>query len=463
MKMKRKLLSLFTVLAALVGIFSLTQTVKADQITNYTNTATLTKENGTSLSENSTVGYWEPLAVSNRITFPDEQAIKEGDTLTLKLPEQLRFSTTIPFDVMHASGDPAGQAVINSETGEVTVTFTDIFERLPLDKEMSLNFNVQVNHDTVPTNTPIDITYEGVVYPLVVEENTVVPVSPVITKTGYQDDLDSSIIHWRVLINSQQSTVDNLTVADTLGEGQELLPETMLGVQVQYVEGDAVDSLEEAASRPYSYNFSADITYTTDDLGKTNGFRHTIGGSSNNAVFLSYDTRLTSAQSVGTDMTNSIAVSGENVAYSTETGYARIEAAYGSASSRIVPAQFEATTTTTQTTTENATTTEAPTTTAGTTTEQSVTTEEGTTTESSVTTSESAPTSSSSTSDSTSATSVSTSSPSLAVTSSQSQVKKNKKSTLPSTGEDSHNLLPILGVMLIAVLVWFFPARKLRK
>ncbi|MEX2784146.1 collagen binding domain-containing protein [Streptococcus sp. H49] len=458
MEMKRKLLSLLTFLVALIGIFSLSQTVKAESVTNYTNAATVTKEDGTLLSENASVGYWEPLAVSNRITFPDEQAIKAGDTLTLKLPEQLSFSTTIPFEVMHDSGELAGQAIINSETGEVTVTFTDIFERLPLDKQMSLNFNVLVNHDTVPTNTPINITYEGVVYPLIVEEHTVVPVSPVITKTGYQDNLDSSIIHWRVLINSQQSSVEDLTIADTLGEGQELIPESMTGVQVRFVDGDPVNSLDEAASRPYHYDFSAGITYTNDALGKTNGFTYTIGGTSNNAVFLSYKTRLTSAQAAGTDMTNSVAISGQNVTYTTETGYARIEAAYGSASSRILPNVFEETTTTTQTTTENATTTSAPTTT-----ENTETTTAGTTTESPVSTSESATTSPTNSGSESTDTTSSVSEGSPAATSVSSQAKKAKKASLPSTGDENRFLLPAIGAIVISVTVWFFIGKKAKK
>ena len=73
MKMKRKLLSLVSVLTILLGAFWVTKIVKADQVTNYTNTASITKSDGTALSNDPSkaVNYLEPLSISNSITLPD--------------------------------------------------------------------------------------------------------------------------------------------------------------------------------------------------------------------------------------------------------------------------------------------------------------------------------------------------------------------------------------------------------
>ena len=488
MKMKRKLLSLVSILTILLGAFLVTKAVKAEQITNYTNTASITKSDGTPLSPDSSIRYWEPLAISNEIAFPDEVSIKAGDTLTLKLPEQLRFTTALTFDVLHANGQLAGKAVTDPATQEVTVTFTDVFEKLPQDKKMSLNFNAQVAHDKIPTPGKINFTYNGVVYTTTVEGKEVEPVNPTVYKTGYQDRNDPSIIHWQVLINSKQSSIDNLTLTDVVGEGQEIVRDSLLAARLQYIEGDDVDSLDEAASRPYEEDFSKNVSYQTNNTGSTVGFTYTFANSIKNAIFISYNTRLTKSQSVGNDMTNSIAISGNNVTYSDSVGYARIESAYGKASSRqrrelpttttvaetttsassttTTEATTEATTTTAEnttttteaatTTTSNAstTTTEAATTTtsnAATTTTETATTAAGTTT------TEAKGTTSSQTSTTTSQVPLTTN----ATTVSKQSVKRKVRFVLPSTGEQAGLWMTAVGLVIVAVAgVYFYRTRR---
>lgn len=468
MKMKWKLLSLVSILTILVGAFWMTKTAKADQVTNYANTASITKSDGTPLSADSSIRYWEPLAVSNNITFPNEVSIKAGDTLTLKLPEQLRFTTALTFDVLHSNGQLAGKAVTDPVTQEVTVTFTDIFEKLPLDKEMSLNFNVQVNHDSLTTPGTLNFTYNGVAYTTTVEEKEVVPVSPAVYKTGYQDPNDPSIIHWQALINSKQAAIDNLTLTDVVGEGQEIVRDSLLAVRLQHIEGDDVDSLDEAASRPYAEDFSKNLSYQLNNTGSAVGFTYTFGNTTNNAIFISYSTRLTKSQSVGNDMTNTIAISGNNVNYSDTVGYARIESAYGKASSRqrrelttVAETTTSASSTTTEasttesstaaettTTTENSTTTEAATTTTG---NASTTTEAGTTTTEEKTTSGGDQTT----------TTIEGPLTTNATTSSKETVKQKVKFVLPSTGEQAGLWLTAIGVVIVLVAgVYFYRTRR---
>lgn len=453
MKMKRKLLSLVSVLTILLGAFWVTKIVKADQVTNYTNTASITKSDGTALSNDPSkaVNYWEPLSFSNSITFPDEVSIKAGDTLTIKLPEQLQFTTALTFDVMHTNGQLAGKATTDPNTGEVTVTFTDIFEKLPNDKAMTLNFNAQLNHNNISIPGVVNFNYNNVAYSSYVKDKDITPISPDVNKVGYQDKSNSGLIHWKVLINNKQGAIDNLTLTDVVGEDQEIVKDSLVAARLQYIAGDDVDSLDEAASRPYAEDFSKNVTYQINDLGLTTGFTYTIPGSSNNAIFISYTTRLTSSQSAGKDVSNTIAISGNNINYSNQTGYARIESAYGRASSR-VKRQAE-TTTVTETTTSSSsetTTSEATTETSSTTNNNSTTTETATST-----------TGASTTQTKTTASQTNVPTTTNITTTSKQVTKQKAKFVLPSTGEQAGLLLTTVGLVIVAVAgVYFYRTRR---
>ncbi|EHJ51974.1 collagen binding domain-containing protein [Streptococcus macacae] len=469
MKMKHKLFSLVSILTILFGAFLISsEGAKANQVTNFTNKATISKSDGTPLTPNAKVSYWEPLAISNSISIPDDVDIHSGDTMTIKLPEQLKFTTKLAFDVYHANGQLAGKAVTDPNTQSVTVTFTDIFEKLPLNKVLSLNFNVQMNHTNSDQTGPITFNYNGVVYTVIVGEKEVGPVSPVIYKTGYQDQGDPSIIHWKVLINGKQEAIDNLTLTDTVGEGQEIVTSSMVAARLKHVEGDDVDSLDEAASRPYEEDFSKTLSYKTNNAGAAVGFTHTFANANKNAIFISYDTKLTQSQSVGNDMTNSISISGNNVTSSSQVGYARIESAYGQANSRrrsstpsttvVETTTTNNTTTSTSATTEttsattsnNSSTTETTTKTNSTTTEAKTTTESGTTTTGAKTTSSQS-------------TSLQTNVPSTTnVTTSSNQASKRPVTfALPRTGEQAGLWLSALGLVIVTVTgIYFYRARR---
>lgn len=85
--------------------------------------------------------------MTSDITFPDSQAINSGDTLTLKLPQELTLITVLNFnviDVKNDKGEVVGTAQVDPNNQTVTVTFSDYFSRLPENKRMSLNFNVRL-------------------------------------------------------------------------------------------------------------------------------------------------------------------------------------------------------------------------------------------------------------------------------------------------------------------------------
>nr|WP_227224998.1 Ig-like domain-containing protein [Streptococcus gordonii] len=91
-------------LSAIVFGLGVTKSAQAAEVTDYTNNVTITK-NGSPLTSDTTVTTNETLAVTSDITFPDSQAINSGDTLTLKLPQELTLITVLNFNVIDVKND----------------------------------------------------------------------------------------------------------------------------------------------------------------------------------------------------------------------------------------------------------------------------------------------------------------------------------------------------------------------
>ena len=132
MKEKNNLvLKFFILLSAIVFDLGVTKSAQATEVTDYTNNVTITK-NGSPLTSDTTVTTNETLAVTSDITFPDSQAINSGDTLTLKLPQELTLITVLNFnviDVKNDKGEVVGTAQVDPNNQTVTVTFSDYCSR----------------------------------------------------------------------------------------------------------------------------------------------------------------------------------------------------------------------------------------------------------------------------------------------------------------------------------------------
>ena len=460
--MKRKIVNVLSIAVLIVSLFvgfKNVVTAKAAEVTNYTNTTAITV-GGTPISAGTSVTNGQTLTVTNNITFPDSQTINAGDTLTLKLPSELALQTTLTFDVNNSEGIKVGTAVTSPSKGTVTVTFTDQFSKVPQNKRMQLQFSTTINTATVTESGPVSFTYGNESY-TVTYNATSGDVGFYEYKYGYQDKTDPSLIRWKVIINAGQDILKSPIITDTFGEGHTLVGNVRAA---RYAKMSGVTLVTEADIAKASAADVYPVNLTTDASGATTGFTITDmqrrGIWLDGALYIEYTTKVTKDSPKGTAFTNSLSWSASNFAERSITKSVVIETASGSADSD------NTTTTTTTTTTEasttsTTTTTEAPTTSTTTTTEAS-TTSTTTTTEAS-TTSATTPTTSTTattttkpvdpaTTKASTTTTVNTTKPSAKTTV--------KKSSLPSTGEQTGLWTGLLGVILMGSGLFFYRSRK---
>ena len=455
------------------------------------------------------------MTVTNNITFPDSQTINAGDTLTLKLPSELALQTTLTFDVNNSEGIKVGTAVTSPSKGTVTVTFTDQFSKVPQNKRMQLQFSTTINTATVTESGPVSFTYGNESY-TVTYNATSGDVGFYEYKYGYQDKTDPSLIRWKVIINAGQDILKSPIITDTFGEGHTLVGNVRAA---RYAKMSGVTLVTEADIAKASAADVYPVNLTTDASGATTGFTITDmqrrGIWLDGALYIEYTTKVTKDRPKGTAFTNSLSWSASNFAERSITKSVVLETASGSADSDNTTTSTTTTTTTSTTTTTEApttstTTTEASTTSATTTTEASTTsttttteaptTSTTTTTEApttSTTTTTEAPTTSTTTTTEASTTSTTatttgstttvttTEDPTTTTTEASTTTTKPvdpattkasttttvnttkpsakttvKKSSLPSTGEQTGLWTGLLGVILMGSGLFFYRSRK---
>lgn len=114
-------------------------------------------------------GIYAKMQVNYHVDFPDGLAIKENDTVEMKLPEVMEFPTSYSFDVTNPEGKVVGNAVADSSLGKVTTTFNNYFESHPLNKQMNLELTTRWT-DAVKPDTKFEISLDGTVIPITVEK-----------------------------------------------------------------------------------------------------------------------------------------------------------------------------------------------------------------------------------------------------------------------------------------------------
>ncbi|MGX7069644.1 Cna B-type domain-containing protein, partial [Gemella bergeri] len=167
------------------------------------------------------VKMWETFKVNAKFALKDNK-VHKGDTSTIKLPDELAFSTTIDFEVKDADGNLVANAVIDSATKTITLTYTDYPEKhsgvkgelffysrvdetkVKQEKDINLKFTIS-NDVTISAGT---LHYKG--------PNK--KVDTTVDKTGVQDAKDKSLFHYTVAVNRSATDLKNVVLKDRLGD-----------------------------------------------------------------------------------------------------------------------------------------------------------------------------------------------------------------------------------------------------
>ena len=313
MKEKNNLvLKFFILLSAIVFGLGVTKSAQAAEVTDYTNNVTITK-NGSPLTSDTTVTTNETLAVTSDITFPNSQAINSGDTLTLKLPQELTLITVLNFnviDVKNDKGEVVGTAQVDPNNQTVTVTFSDYFSRLPENKRMSLNFNVRLNNDTVKESGPVSFRFGQTDFSFQYKKDDG-QAGEYEMKYGYQDKSDPSIVKWRIILNARQDMLRGMVISDNFGDGLTLVPGSLRAVRYAPVQG-GIRNEAHLLTLPVLDNFTKKAVLSKNANGDVNGFTINFGDNYNWPMYIEYSTRVAPGTKVGDTVNNKLSWSATN-------------------------------------------------------------------------------------------------------------------------------------------------------
>ena len=273
--------------------------------TETTPATTVTKEGDTINVENPNVevtfpngtGKYSPFEVEYKdIEFPDNMAINEGDKVVTELPKEIDLQTSFDFDVYN-NENVVGKASADAQTRVITTTFNNYFTEHPLNKVMSLKFDAKWA-DIVTPGTTVTVNFDGTVKNFEIADGSPIPTDELLSKWGWQDKDDPSVINWTLRLNTSRQVLNNAVLSDTWSNNQQFVD----GSQSFYFVEDPLNwSNPDYSAKDYleSWNVRAD--------GFDAKFKEF-----NRIMYIGYQTRLKTAIKDSTNPTNTAVLTADS-------------------------------------------------------------------------------------------------------------------------------------------------------
>ena len=268
-------------------------------------TTTVTKAGDTITVENPNVevtfpngnGKYNPFEVEYKdVQIPDDVPVNEGDKVTFDLPQEVKFQTSYEFDVHNPEKAVVGKATADATTNKVTTVFNDYFKSHPLNKSMSLKLDASWT-DKVVSGKPVNVNFNGTVVTANVGNEGVIGKDELITKWGFQDKEDPTVINWTARVNYAKKVLNYVTIVDEMSENQKLVD--------NYFEVKNIESLDPWIDKGSAMDLVKSISKSEHGFEiKMDRLDHMI--------YLYYKTKLTNAVKDSTNPTNKIELKAEN-------------------------------------------------------------------------------------------------------------------------------------------------------
>lgn len=242
-------------------------------------------------------GKYSPFEVEYKdIKIPDDVPVNEGDKVTFDLPEEVKFQTSYEFDVHNPEKAVVGKATADATTNKVTTVFNDYFKSHPLNKSMSLKLDASWT-DKVVAGKPVKVNFNGTVVTVNVGSEQVIGKDELITKWGFQDKEDPTVINWTARINYAHRILNHVSIIDTMSDNQKLVD--------GYFEIKNIESLDPWIDKGSAMDLVKSISKSEHGFEiKMDRLDH--------MVYLYYKTKLTNAVKDSTNPTNKIELKAEN-------------------------------------------------------------------------------------------------------------------------------------------------------
>lgn len=242
-------------------------------------------------------GKYSPFEVEYKdIQIPDDIQVNEGDKVTFDLPEEVKFQTSYEFDVHNPEKAVVGKATADANTNKVTTVFNDYFKTHPLNKSMSLKLDASWT-DKVVSGKPVTVNFNGTVVTATVGKEQVIGKDELISKWGFQDKEDPTVINWTARVNYAKKLLNYVTIIDEMSENQKLVD--------NYFEIKSIESLDPWTDKGSAMDLVKSISKSEHGFEiKMDRLDHMI--------YLYYKTKLVNAVKDSTNPTNKIELKAES-------------------------------------------------------------------------------------------------------------------------------------------------------
>lgn len=268
-------------------------------------TTTVTKTGDTINVENPNVtleqpegnGRYTPFKVKYEdVKIPDDVPVNEGDKVTFDFPQEVKFQTSYEFDVHNPDKAVVGKATADAAANKVTTVFNDYFKNHPLNKSMSLELDASWTDKVVP-GKPVTVNFNGTVVTANVGKEGVIGKDELISKWGFQDKEDPTVINWTARINYAHRILNHVAIIDTMSNNQKLVD--------NYFEIKNIESLDPWIDKGPAMDLVKSISKSEHGFEiKMDRLDHMI--------YLYYKTKLVNAVKDSTNPTNNIELKAEN-------------------------------------------------------------------------------------------------------------------------------------------------------
>ena len=242
-------------------------------------------------------GKYSPFEVEYKdIQIPDNVPVNEGDKVTFDLPEEVKFQTSYEFDVHNPEKAVVGKATADATTNKVTTVFNDYFKSHPLNKSMSLKLDASWT-DKVVAGKPVNVNFNGTVVTANVGNEGVIGKDELITKWGFQDKEDPTVINWTARINYAKRLLNYVTIIDEMSDNQKLVDNYFEIKSIESVDpwidkGSAMDLVKSISKSDHGFEIKMDRL--------------------DHMIYLNYKTKLTNAVKDSVNPTNKVELKAES-------------------------------------------------------------------------------------------------------------------------------------------------------
>lgn len=242
-------------------------------------------------------GKYSPFEVEYKdIQIPDNVPVNEGDKVTFDLPEEVKFQTSYEFDVHNPEKAVVGKATADATSNKVTTVFNDYFKTHPLNKSMSLKLDASWT-DKVVAGKPVNVNFNGTVVTANVGNEGVIGKDELITKWGFQDKEDPTVINWTARINYAHRILNHVTIIDEMSDNQKLVDDYFEIKNIESLDpwidkGSAMDLVKSISKSEHGFEIKMDRL--------------------DHMIYLYYKTKLVNAVKDSTNPTNKIELKAEN-------------------------------------------------------------------------------------------------------------------------------------------------------